>query len=112
MARRVFFSFHYTRDIWRAKQVRMANVVAGADHAGFFDHSEYLESKKKGDKAIERMIHQGVPGPHQDPGQRGQSTDECLDQAWILGHPEVSSMCAQPSSQTVGHFVVDTEVIR
>jgi len=40
MARRVFFSFKYKGDIWRANQVRNANVVAGADVAGFFDHSE------------------------------------------------------------------------
>lgn len=34
MARRVFFSFHYDGDVWRANQVRNANVVAGADVAG------------------------------------------------------------------------------
>jgi hypothetical protein len=56
MARRVFFSFHYTGDIWRANQVRNSNVVAGADTAGFFDHSEYEEAKKKGKEAIEKMI--------------------------------------------------------
>jgi len=56
MARRVFFSFHYDRDIWRANQVRNCNVVAGADVAGFFDHSEYEEAKKKGREGIERMI--------------------------------------------------------
>lgn len=57
MARRVFFSFHYDNDIWRANQVRMANVVAGPDVAGFFDHSEYEEAKKKGDEGIQRMIN-------------------------------------------------------
>jgi hypothetical protein len=56
MARRVFFSFHYDRDIWRANQVRNSNVVAGADVAGFFDHSEYEEAEKKGKEAIQRMI--------------------------------------------------------
>jgi hypothetical protein len=56
MARRVFFSFHFDHDIWRANQVRNANVVAGSDVAGFFDHSEYEEAKKKGDEAIRRMI--------------------------------------------------------
>ena len=35
MARRVFFSFHYDNDVWTAIQVRNANVVAGADVAGF-----------------------------------------------------------------------------
>ena len=56
MARRVFFSFHYDGDIWRANQVRNANVVAGPDTAGFFDHSEYEEAKKQGDEGIRRMI--------------------------------------------------------
>ena len=56
MARRVFFSFHYDGDIWRANQVRKANVVAGPDTAGFFDHSEYEEARKQGDEGIRRMI--------------------------------------------------------
>lgn len=56
MARRVFFSFHYDRDIWRANQVRNSNVVTGPDVAGFFDHSEYEEAKKEGDEGIRRMI--------------------------------------------------------
>lgn len=56
MARRVFFSFHYDGDIWRANQVRNSNVVAGPDRAGFFDHSEYEEAKNKGREGIEKMI--------------------------------------------------------
>jgi hypothetical protein len=56
MARRTFFSFHYDKDIWRANQVRNCNVVAGADTAGFFDHSEYEEAKKSGEDGIRRMI--------------------------------------------------------
>src|SRR5438105_6843083 len=56
MARRTFFSFHYTDDIWRANQVRNSNVVAGSDTAGFFDHSEYEDAKKSGPEAIKRMI--------------------------------------------------------
>jgi hypothetical protein len=56
MARRVFFSFHFENDIWRANQVRNANVVAGPDVAGFFDHSEYEEAKRKGDDEIKRLI--------------------------------------------------------
>lgn len=62
MARRVFFSFHYTNDVWRANQVRNCNVVAGTDIAGFFDHSEYEAAKKKGHDAIERMIMQNLEG--------------------------------------------------
>lgn len=56
MARRVFFSFHYKHDVWRANIVRMSNVVAGPDTAGFFDHSEYEEAKFYGDDGIRRMI--------------------------------------------------------
>lgn len=60
MARRVFFSFHYDHDIWRANQVRNCNVVAGTDIAGFFDHSEYVEAKKKGREGITRMIDRNL----------------------------------------------------
>jgi MTH538 TIR-like domain (DUF1863) len=56
VARRVFFSFHYDRDVWRANQVRNCNVVAGYETAGFFDHSEYVEAKKKGADGIRQMI--------------------------------------------------------
>jgi hypothetical protein len=56
MARRVFFSFHFDGDIWRANQVRNCNVVAGTDVAGFFDHSEYAEAKNTGFDGIHRMI--------------------------------------------------------
>ncbi len=62
MARRVFFSFHYDNDIWRANQVRNSNVVAGADVAGFFDHSEYEVAKKKGAEAIKKMILHHLDG--------------------------------------------------
>ena len=62
MARRVFFSFHYDNDVWRANQVRNCNVVAGVDTAGFFDHSEYEDAKKKGDAGIRRMILDNLDG--------------------------------------------------
>lgn len=55
MARRVFFSFHYDDDIWRANQVRNSNAVSGPEVAGFFDHSEYEEAKKAGKDAIAKM---------------------------------------------------------
>jgi hypothetical protein len=62
MARRVFFSFHFDDDIWRANQIRNCNVVGGVDSAGFFDHSEYQEAKKKGSDAIRRMILRHLSG--------------------------------------------------
>src|SRR5262245_42521709 len=62
MARRVYFAFHFEEDIWRVNQVRNSNVVAGPDRAGFYDHSEYLEAKKKGDAAIARVIDAKLKG--------------------------------------------------
>jgi hypothetical protein len=62
MARRVFFSFHHERDIWRVNQVRHSNVVHGTDAAGFFDHSEYEGVKRKGDEAIKRRIREKLVG--------------------------------------------------
>ena len=62
METRVFFSFHYGGDIWRAKQVRNSNVVAGIDVAGFFGRSEYEEAEKKGVGAIRQMILRNLAG--------------------------------------------------
>lgn len=62
MARRVFFSFQFDRDSFRANQVRNCNVVHGTDVAGFFDHSEYLDAKKAGPDAIRRMITRHLDG--------------------------------------------------
>ncbi len=56
MARRVYFAFHFENDIFRVNQVRNSNVVAGPDRAGFYDHSEYEEAKRKGDEEIKRLI--------------------------------------------------------
>lgn len=62
MARRVFFSFHYENDIWRASNVRNCNVVEGAAAAGFHDASLWEEAKKKGDAALKRLINAGLEG--------------------------------------------------
>lgn len=56
MARRVFFSFHYQRDIWRVNVVRNSGVVIGSATAGFHDASLWEEAKKKGDAEIKKMI--------------------------------------------------------
>jgi hypothetical protein len=60
MARRVFFSFHYEVDIWRATVVRNSWVGRDREDAGFWDGSLWEESKKKGDAAIQRMIDEGM----------------------------------------------------
>jgi hypothetical protein len=56
MARKIFFSFHYERDAWRAGQVRNSNVVATEDEYGFVDAAEWESIKEKGDAAIKGWI--------------------------------------------------------
>jgi hypothetical protein len=60
MARRVFFSFHYQRDIWRVNQIRNIGEIVGSSAAGFHDASLWEEAKKKGDLAIKAMIDEGL----------------------------------------------------
>ena len=60
MARRVFFSFHYQRDIWRVNQIRNMPNVIGSAAAGFQDASLWEEARKKGDAAIKRLIDDGL----------------------------------------------------
>lgn len=62
MARRVFFSFNYERDIWRANVVRNSWVIQDREAAGFWDASLWEEAKKEGDNAIKRMIDNGLEG--------------------------------------------------
>jgi hypothetical protein len=62
MARTVFFSFHYQKDIWRTNVVRKSNVVDGVAAAGFQDASLWEEAKKKGDAAIKKMIDNALVG--------------------------------------------------
>ncbi len=47
MARRVFFSFHYERDIWHANVVRNSWITQDREAAVFWDASLWEEAKKK-----------------------------------------------------------------
>ena len=60
MARRVFFSFHYQRDIWRANVVRNSWLTLDREAAGFWDASLWETAKRTGDDAIRRMIDRGL----------------------------------------------------
>ena len=63
MARKVFFSFHYDRDIWRASIVRNhGKTKADIVNRGYWDRSLWEEAKKKGDAAIKKMIDDGLSG--------------------------------------------------
>lgn len=62
MARRVFFSFHYERDIWRVNVVRNSGAIEGVAAAGFHDASLWEETKKRGADAVKRLIDCGLEG--------------------------------------------------
>jgi len=60
MARRVFFSFHYQRDVWRVNQIRNLGEIIGSSAAGFHDASLWEAAKQKGDAAIKKLIDEGL----------------------------------------------------
>lgn len=60
MARRVFFSFHYQRDVWRVNQIRSMPNITGCAAAGFQDGSLWEEAKKKSDAAVKKLIDDGL----------------------------------------------------
>ena len=62
MARKVFFSFHYERDLWRVNVVRNSGMVEGLSAAGFNDQSLWEETKRRGDDAIRKLIDSGLNG--------------------------------------------------
>lgn len=62
MSRRVFFSFHYQRDLWRANVIRNSGMIEGVSAAGFADAYLWEETRKKGDAAIKTLIDQGLDG--------------------------------------------------
>jgi hypothetical protein len=59
MARRVFYSFHYADDAWRASQVRNMGVIEG--DAPVSDN-DWETVKKGGDAAIEKWIADQLVG--------------------------------------------------
>ena len=60
MARRVFFSFHYQRDIWRVNQIRSIPNITGVAAAGFADASLWEEAKEKGEAKIKKLIDEAL----------------------------------------------------
>lgn len=63
MARRVFFSFHYERDVWRANVVRNSWVTKpDREAAGFIDAVEFEKIKRQGDLAVKRWINNQLKG--------------------------------------------------
>lgn len=63
MPRRVFFSFHYQRDIMRVMQVKNHYVTKdNYTEAGYFDGSLEEKAKKEGDQTVKRLIDNGLSG--------------------------------------------------
>ena len=63
MARRVFFSFDYEKDKWRAGQVRNSWVTKpDRQTAGFWDAAVWEKLKRKGDIAVKRWIDRQLLG--------------------------------------------------
>lgn len=62
MARRVFFSFEYKHDVFRAMVVRNSWVTQGREAAGFVDAADFEEVKRGGDAAIKKWIREQLHG--------------------------------------------------
>lgn len=61
MPRRVFFSFHYQRDIWRVNVVRNhAKAKNGYQEAGYWDCSLWESAKRTGEISLKRLINSGL----------------------------------------------------
>ncbi|HXP49857.1 MAG TPA: TIR domain-containing protein [Bacteroidia bacterium] len=63
MARKVFFSFHYKNDVWRANQVRNSWVTKdNKEAAGFTDAADFEKVEKEGEEAVKRWINKQLDG--------------------------------------------------
>lgn len=90
MTRKVFFSFHYERDGWRAGQVRNSGVTK--DIAGFLDAAAWEEVKKKGTDATKKWINDQLTGTSVTIVLVGAETSDRewvkyeLEQSWKKGN--------------------------
>jgi len=63
MVRKVFFSFHYERDVWRAAIVRNHWVTKDdREAAGYIDAASWEEVKKNGNAGIKKWIADNLKG--------------------------------------------------
>lgn len=56
MIRRVFFSFHHKRDVWRVSQVRNCGLGRDREAVGFWDAAEWEKLKLQGERAVRQWI--------------------------------------------------------
>lgn len=63
MARHVFFSFYYEKDIWRVSQIRNSWLLKpNREAAGFWDAASWETVKKQGTEAVKRWINTQMEG--------------------------------------------------
>ena len=63
MTRRVYFSFHYDNDAWRAGQVRYSWITQpDRETAGFWDHAEWETVRRQDEGTIKRWIDRQMEG--------------------------------------------------
>lgn len=63
MARKVFFSFHYTRDSHRVSQIRNCNTVSQHfDRTPFLDRAVWESIKRNGSQAVKTWIDNNMYG--------------------------------------------------
>lgn len=64
MARKIFFSFHYDRDIWRVSQIRNSWVAHGSSNsaAGWIDHAEWESVRRTDPASTKRWIDRNIDG--------------------------------------------------
>jgi hypothetical protein len=61
MARRVFFSFHYQRDVQRAQVVQQSWVTQpDRETAGFFNNSVFESKQRTSDDALKSFLNEGL----------------------------------------------------
>lgn len=63
MARRVFFSFHYNRDVQRAHVIRNSWLTHPTrELAGFFDNSVFESKQRTNENTLKRFLDDGLIG--------------------------------------------------
>ncbi|SEO74943.1 MTH538 TIR-like domain [Halorientalis persicus] len=81
MVRRVFFSFHFDRDHWRANQVRNSWLTQDdRESAGYIDAADWESLKRQGDDAIKRWINDQMKGTSVTAVLIGKET---YDRDWV-----------------------------
>lgn len=62
MARKVYFSFHFDRDIVRVSQIRNCGVFSGENSQPFMDKVDWEKIKQSGDQKIINWINKQMEG--------------------------------------------------